>query len=176
LDNDLDDNNATIAAPGVYLVAMRLQMEELNRSDPFYIVWGTPAVTTASLSAAAAWVGDYADQLAPNFAADFDGDLDVDGADFLTWQQGLGTSGGALQRQGDADGDRGVNAVDLAIWQTEFGASLETFAGVPSTAAVLPTPEPSGLLLLALASLQAVHALRQRRRSHIGPLEAMSPL
>jgi hypothetical protein len=176
LDNDHDDNNDTVAAPGVYLVAMRLRMEELDRSDPFYILWGTPGAATNTLSAAAEWVGNYADQLAPNFAADFDGDLDVDGADLIAWQGGLGTTGGSRQGHGDANGDRSVNAADLSVWQSEFGASLETFMGAPSTAVGLPAPEPGGLLLLGLAMLGSISPLRPRRRRRISPLEAAKPL
>ena len=90
-------------------------------------MWGTPGATTAALQAAAAWVDDRVDQLAPNIAADFDGDLDVDGADVLTWQRGLGTNTGALQIQGDANRDHAVTASDLQVWRSEYGSSVANF-------------------------------------------------
>ncbi|MCC6492272.1 MAG: hypothetical protein IT424_04555 [Pirellulales bacterium] len=56
---------------------------------------------------------------------DFDKDQDVDGGDFLVWQQGFGAP---------------FNADDLADWQTSFGAG-------PSIASV---PEPASLSIVAV--------------------------
>jgi hypothetical protein len=51
---------------------------------------------------------------------DYDGDGDVDGRDFLTWQRGHGSmiepGTGA-----DGDGDGDIDGDDLAIWQTNYG-------------------------------------------------------
>ena len=58
---------------------------------------------------------------------DFDGDLDVDGADFLKWQQD------------------GLSAADLTDWQTHYGTAA------PLTA-VDVVPEPSSIALLVLSS------------------------
>jgi len=52
---------------------------------------------------------------------DFDGDFDVDGADFLAWQRGFGTTSGASVSHGDANADGAVNAADLSIWETRYG-------------------------------------------------------
>ncbi|MBN1851128.1 MAG: PEP-CTERM sorting domain-containing protein [Pirellulales bacterium] len=71
---------------------------------------------------------------------DFDGDLDVDGADFLIWQQGFGTT---------------YNAGDLAAWQSNFGTIQSS--GPMATA----IPEPSTLLLLMGAAI-AVACARMR--------------
>ena len=57
---------------------------------------------------------------------DFDGDSDVDGADFLKWQRD------------------GLSATDLTDWQNNYGPS-----GITS----VPEPSCLGLLLLALAGL-----------------------
>jgi hypothetical protein len=54
--------------------------------------------------------------------ADFNGDARIDGADFLQWQRGLGTSGGVLKSQGDANGDGIVSSADLATWRAQFAA------------------------------------------------------
>jgi hypothetical protein len=78
--------------------------------------------------------------------ADFDEDTDIDGNDFLIWQQGNGIQApDASHTDGDANGDLAVNGEDQAIWQTQFG-------GPPPTAAALATvPEPSSVILLLLA-------------------------
>jgi hypothetical protein len=166
LDNDHDDNNATVAADGVYLIAIRLRMSALDRSDPFYIVWGTPGATTAALQAAAAWVDDRVDQLAPNFAADFDGDLEVDGSDWLIWQRGLGTNAGALQIQGDADRDHAVTASDLDVWQLEYGSSLANFQGATVSSPLAAAPEPANAVLTASALM--AFATQRRRLKPLG--------
>lgn len=171
LDNDHDDNNATVAANGVYLIAMRLRMAGLNRSDPFYIVWGTPGASgpsAATLASTATWVSDRADTLAPNYSADFDGDLDVDGADFLTWQRNVGAASGALQIQGDANNDHANNAADLAEWRTSFGGSLATFAGVPTVGAGMSVPEPAVAPALGIGLLW-LFRLSSRRQPWTGP-------
>jgi hypothetical protein len=88
-------------------------------------------------------------------SADFDEDGDVDGADFLTWQRGLGLTGETNRANGDANADGNVNGADLDVWQTQFTAPL----AVTST---IPTPEPTSFLLLAAAPL-ACFAARRRR-------------
>jgi hypothetical protein len=75
---------------------------------------------------------------------DFDGDLDVDGHDFLSWQRGNspnGTPGGP------------VSAADLLDWQSNYG--------VPPLVALAAVPEVSSLLL-ATMGLTAL-ALGRRR-------------
>ena len=92
----------------------------------------------------------------PSDDADFDGDGDIDGTDFLVWQQGSGTTGtpGTLLGQGDANGDGTVDGLDLGVWETQYG----TTAIVSASAAV---PEPSSLMLLLAAG--AVLAVRRQR-------------
>jgi hypothetical protein len=82
--------------------------------------------------------------------ADFDGDGDIDGADFLTWQRGV--SVGTTLGEGDADGDEDVDAADLAIWESQFGGAQANAGQVP---------EPGALALLAFGGL----ALAWRRRA-----------
>jgi Pretoxin HINT domain/Serpin (serine protease inhibitor) len=52
--------------------------------------------------------------------ADFDGDGDVDGRDFLAWQRGFGMSGPMLAN-GDSNADGHVDGADLSAWQSAFG-------------------------------------------------------
>jgi hypothetical protein len=80
----------------------------------------------------------------PEFNADFDGDGDVDGRDFLTWQRNHGLESGALASQGDANGSGSVNIFDFEIWQQQYGQATLSAAVVP---------EPQSLSLILLGSL-----------------------
>ncbi len=88
------------------------------------------------------------DIVAPMGDADFDGDGDVDGKDFLTWQRNSGLMGGATLMDGDANNDQNVDGTDLGIWQAQYGQ-------VPPLSAATAVPEPASasLLLLAMAGL-----------------------
>jgi hypothetical protein len=86
--------------------------------------------------------------------ADFDNDGDVDGADFLRWQRGVGTNTGATNAQGDANGDGAVNGADLALWRSRFGTSSVE-------AAVAAVPEPASAALAAACVLG--FAIRRRK-------------
>jgi acetyl esterase/lipase len=70
------------------------------------------------------------DQLAQP-AGDFDGDLDVDGEDFLKWQRG--------------ESFTPFSAADLADWEANYGADA------PSAATAVPEPATALLLLLTMA-------------------------
>jgi hypothetical protein len=88
--------------------------------------------------------------------ADFDNDGDVDGADFLVWQRGVGLTSQPNKSTGDANGDGNVNAADLAIWRTKFG-------GPPAEAASSAVPEPSGVLAILLSLAAPIAARRSKR-------------
>ena len=79
--------------------------------------------------------------------ADFDGDGDVDGSDLLTWQRGLGLSGGAATvAAGNANGDTVIDGADLAVWRSQYGSA------VPAVGAV-PEPAAAWMALAAMAGL-----------------------
>ena len=96
------------------------------------------------------------DVVTPSEDADFNGDGAVDGADFLAWQQNVGT--GTTLAQGDANDDAVVNDADLAIWRTQFGPAVAAV----TTAAV---PEPTGLFVALVGSLGMIAARGARRFS-----------
>lgn len=64
--------------------------------------------------------------------ADFNADGDVDGADFLTWQRGLGGPGDLAD--GDANGDNLVDGEDLTVWQAQFGEPMQAPSAVANAA------------------------------------------
>jgi hypothetical protein len=79
--------------------------------------------------------------------ADFDQDGDVDGADFLTWQQNVGAVGSGTLATGDANGDFNVDGADLDIWETQFG--------MPAPVGAIPEPATAALALVAAVGLLA---------------------
>jgi hypothetical protein len=85
--------------------------------------------------------------------ADFDGDGDVDGRDFLTWQRGFGTPDAVLA-DGDADGDNDVDGADLVIWQAQYGQPTGPLAASTSV------PEPASFTLIG--TLLAMLGVRRR--------------
>lgn len=91
-------------------------------------------------------------------SADFDEDSDVDGVDFLAWQQGLGKFMLADHADGDADGDGDVDAVDLSIFETQYGTQ-----SLPPLAGINAVPEPHVVGLLAVSGLICALTVRQRR-------------
>ena len=95
--------------------------------------------------------------------ADFDGDQDVDGDDFLSWQRGFGTTSATLA-DGDANVDTVVNGKDLIVWEAQYGASAAPLIA----AAAVPEPESCVLLLPALAVvLGSLHRSRHSRRQGV---------
>jgi hypothetical protein len=83
------------------------------------------------------------EELLEGMSADFDGDDDVDGGDFLKWQRGLSTPNPTLAN-GDADYDEDVDGVDLYVWQQKFG---DVVAVVAESAAVAVAPAPAAVAL-----------------------------
>jgi len=65
-------------------------------------------------------------------SGDFDGDNDVDGHDFLTWQRG--------------ESPDPLSALDLAAWRSNFGSGNS----LVTTAAVVPEPSTRGLFILGV--------------------------
>ncbi len=63
-------------------------------------------------------IGAYESQA--DSSADFDGDGDVDGRDFLAWQRGYGKPN-AVRSDGNSDDDLDVDASDLSAWQVSYG-------------------------------------------------------
>ena len=115
-------------------------------------------------------------------SADFDGDSDVDGQDYLILQNGFGV--GTTQPEGDADGSGTVDAVDLGIWQSEYGSigAATHFEGdvdndldvddddlalvqslIPPLSASTAVPEPAGIVSLMIGVIGLSQASRRLR-------------
>lgn len=96
--------------------------------------------------------GSLASLSPPSYAADFDGDNDVDDDDLaIYWTANFGSGPAA-----DADGDDDSDGADFLIWQQEFGAGVES----PLVRAV---PEPAGFALSGVLLLCRAGAGRRRR-------------
>jgi len=82
---------------------------------------------------------------------DIDSDTNVDGNDFLLWQQNFEVPASFnphVWTPGDENRDRDVDSADLAIWQNNFGNT-----DLPP--ALHAVPEPSALILLLTAAAMA---------------------
>ena len=99
--------------------------------------------------------------------ADFDGDTDVDGRDFLIWQRNFGTLVGAPNAMGNANPeppvlpgkDGQVNKIDLAAWQFQYGMTV-----IPTLVDSLQAvPEPSAMTLAFWAVSGTLTTCRPRR-------------
>lgn len=93
----------------------------------------------------------------PTFAGltgDYNGDLAVDGADFLLWQK---TYGNTVPNSDGADGSGNglIDAADLTLWKSAFGGGSQISAG----AAV---PEPAAIAVAIVALTSTVVICRQR--------------
>ena len=82
--------------------------------------------------------------------ADFDGDGDVDGRDFVVWQRGFGT--GSTLETGDANNSGTVDGDDLLIWQGQYGQEPGEFAA----ASAVPEPTSAALVVLCLTSILGI--------------------
>jgi subtilisin family serine protease len=98
--------------------------------------------------AAAGSTGTYT--LTVSLAADFNGDGQVNGQDFLTWQTHYPTSGGATRSMGDANGDGLVNGQDFLIWQTSYHPLVQGSSVSQLTAPSAPTAAPPPVATAAL--------------------------
>jgi len=89
----------------------------------------------------------WADVAVDAMPGDFNGDGVVDGADFLHWQRGFGTTN-ANPSDGDANDDGVVDESDLSIWKSQFGTIA---ASSSSTEGSLAVPEPGAWTLVLIA-------------------------
>jgi hypothetical protein len=101
--------------------------------------------------AALADVGWDVPQVLLELPGDVDADADVDGADLLAWQRGLGVPGASAA---DVNGDQRVDDFDGWIIRNYFGA----LATMPDLVALAPStaPEPGAALLMTIAVVAAL--------------------
>lgn len=82
-------------------------------------------------------------QLVSSYAADFDGDGDVDSEDLSVWRAAYG-----INDLGDTDGDGDSDGTDFLEWQLEYGNGVSGLSSVATK-----VPEPTSALLLVLSFL-----------------------
>jgi hypothetical protein len=119
------DNFVGFRLPSGAVGWIRVQFDGTTKSltflDGAYDTSGTPMTAGSTVSGG-------------GVSSDFDGDLDVDGADYLTWQRGVGLQGTASFADGDANADFNVDRGDLAYWKGQFELSSAAAAAVPEPA------------------------------------------
>lgn len=104
----------------------------------------------------AAALADIGWQVAPApHPADFNFDGFVNAADFTGWKGAFGTTGAA-----DADGDADSDGVDFLAWQRARGLPSAVALG-----ALIPEPDASALVAMAMASLTRFRSNEKSRRA-----------
>jgi hypothetical protein len=129
--NNFSGGNGQIDAASVTVDSLYLSSDEnLNFNVFFDMLVHTPGGDLSALEIPG---------VEPGQPGDFDGDEDVDGADFLKWQRGQSTTP--------------LGSDDLQDWKDHFGEGAATVSGEP-------VPEPGSAALAALAAVMAAVAVR----------------
>ena len=115
-----------------------------------------PPSVVADIFAGSVSVHDVASMLElPSQTADFNGDLAVNGADFLHAQRNVGlddiTPFAVTVADGDGNGDMKVDSLDLQLWQGEYGTVIP-----PPASTTVPEPASCLLMMGALIALSVV--------------------
>ena len=87
---------------------------------------------------------------------DYNGDNQIDAADYLAWRKTAGQSGIGLPADGSGNGSIGQE--DYEVWRRNFGSSTQLAA---ATIAALSVPEPS-FAVPAVVGLMLIYAQRFR--------------
>lgn len=144
LDDNGDGLNTTLPDAGVYVLSMRLSIDGLEQSEPFFYVWATPELEVLpAILPSAIWVNERLDTLVIEpLAGDYNADGTVDAADYTVWRDTFGQANGVLSADGNQDGV--VDDMDYIVWQNNYGLSSAALASANSTA----VPEPNTFLLV----------------------------
>lgn len=90
----------------------------------------------------------------PELVGDFNGDGQVDAADYTVWRNSLGKPVTPYSGA-DADGSGLIDAADLLAWKQNFG----TAAAMPGQPLAIPAPASLRLAVAMVAGLLLVHCL-----------------
>ena len=93
---------------------------------------------------------------------DYNGDGNVDAADYVVWRKSLGQTGAGLAADGNLDGT--IDSEDYGIWRVNFGRSRGSgaiFARAPMAAANVPEPATVSLLVLVCFLPGLVRSIRR---------------
>ncbi len=147
------------AAPGLEPGDSSYDTSQIVADPSTYLFWDDLHPTTS----AHALLAEQA-LLALRQPGDYNDDGAVDAADYTVWRDSLGQIGAGLAADGDANGT--VNAADYDLWRVHYGA-VNLTGGVAATA--VPVPEPTTLLLAALAALAATLGKKKGARHCVVP-------
>ena len=100
-----------------------------------------------------------AELIAPQSLGDFNGDGQVDLADYTVWRDHFGTAESTLPFGSIATGNGIVDAEEYALWVANFG---ENYLIAASASAATNVPEPNGIALLMLGTIGLLFNVRQK--------------
>lgn len=94
-------------------------------------------------------------------AGDYNGDGEVNVADYTVWRDNLGGSSTSLENRSVALAGTAIGSIDYQVWKSNFGASLESAV----TAVAVPEPSSTTLLLLTCVAFAACRATARANSS-----------
>jgi hypothetical protein len=153
--NPVVNTRAGLTPPNLHLFYSNLGTFTVGENGQFAAYIDGPDVDEGNNPSKRTWYDGLGYELV--LPGDFDSDGDVDGADFVAWQTNFPKTSAANQAEGDSDGDGDVDGADFSAWQSSFPA--------PQASSVAPVPEPSGVVLIVVASMALVIGRASRARS-----------
>jgi hypothetical protein len=108
-------------------------MEILGSSLVLHLIDGGRGDDDLAMNGVIFDIGGPAKEPSPR-PGDYDGDADVDGNDFLTWQRQLGASSIPAGSGADGNANGVVDGGDLPLWGTHFGSTGNAAASLTALA------------------------------------------
>jgi beta-glucanase (GH16 family) len=97
---------------------------------------------------------------------DYNGDQQIDAADYLAWRKTVGQSGIGLAADGSGNGT--IGSEDFEVWRKNYGNPSQLTA---AAAAAYVIPEPSTAVTVAIAAM-VIYAQRLRALAALGPQQS----
>jgi hypothetical protein len=136
-------NVTSAAAPGLQPGASSYNTNQIAANPDEYLFWDDLHPTAA----VHAILAERALSLLLMLPGDYNGDHEVNAADYTVWRNSLGATGAGLAA--DGDGDRRITLLDYDVWKAHYGESdldgLSTFSSID-----VPEPRAWGLLALGI--------------------------
>ena len=156
-NDDGSPGNSTISGAGD-LVPLGLFYDTNQDLQDLVLYYDQVDAGTGDFVAQSVTGGVFVDYVqSAGLVGDYNGDNEVNLADYTVWRDNLGADESALQNRSIALAGSSISAIDYMVWKTQFGASLPA----SSSLAAQPVPEPASAVA-ALTAMAIIGVLGRR--------------